>query len=160
VNLSWLVAPGTVQSALITGVLGIPADPRLIEVIGWFAYLLPVAAFVYWPRALRPQGRSAVRLQFGAGGALAAVAIVLAVALPRVQAQDAPGEEALVPAAATATPDDGTGTPGGVAAGPDDGTATSDPGALNEYIAHIGSAVFFVPPAPPQGSYIAEPMFR
>jgi deferrochelatase/peroxidase EfeB len=32
--------------------------------------------------------------------------------------------------------------------------------ALNEYIAHIGSAVFFVPPAPPQGSYIAEPMFR
>jgi high-affinity iron transporter len=122
VNLSWLVAPGTVQSALITGVLGIPADPRLIEVIGWFAYLLPVAAFVYWPRALRPQGRSAVRLQFGIGGALAAVAIVLAVALPRGQAQDAPGEEALVPAAATATPDDGTATP-------DDGMATPDPGA-------------------------------
>lgn len=32
--------------------------------------------------------------------------------------------------------------------------------ALNEYIAHIGSAIFYVPPAPQQGSYIAEPMFR
>jgi deferrochelatase/peroxidase EfeB len=32
--------------------------------------------------------------------------------------------------------------------------------ALNEYISHIGSAVFFVPPAPRQDSYVAELMFR
>lgn len=31
--------------------------------------------------------------------------------------------------------------------------------ALNEYIAHIGSAVFFVPPAPLPGHYIGEPLF-
>jgi deferrochelatase/peroxidase EfeB len=31
--------------------------------------------------------------------------------------------------------------------------------ALNEYISHIGSAIFFVPPAPREGSYIAEGMF-
>ncbi|MBS0221308.1 MAG: Dyp-type peroxidase [Proteobacteria bacterium] len=31
--------------------------------------------------------------------------------------------------------------------------------ALNEYISHIGSAIFFVPPAPLEGSYIAESMF-
>jgi deferrochelatase/peroxidase EfeB len=31
--------------------------------------------------------------------------------------------------------------------------------ALNEYISHIGSAIFFVPPAPKAGSYIAEGMF-
>jgi deferrochelatase/peroxidase EfeB len=31
--------------------------------------------------------------------------------------------------------------------------------ALNEYISHIGSAIFFVPPAPPPGSYIAAEMF-
>lgn len=31
--------------------------------------------------------------------------------------------------------------------------------ALNEYISHIGSAVFFVPPAPAAGSYIGEAMF-
>lgn len=31
--------------------------------------------------------------------------------------------------------------------------------ALNEYISHIGSAIFFVPPAPGPGHYIAEGMF-
>lgn len=31
--------------------------------------------------------------------------------------------------------------------------------ALNEYISHIGSAIFFVPPAPKEGSYIAQAMF-
>jgi deferrochelatase/peroxidase EfeB len=30
---------------------------------------------------------------------------------------------------------------------------------LNEYIAHIGSGLFFVPPAPRQGSYLAEKLF-
>jgi deferrochelatase/peroxidase EfeB len=32
--------------------------------------------------------------------------------------------------------------------------------ALNEYISHIGSAIFFVPPAPQEGSYIAQGMFE
>lgn len=32
--------------------------------------------------------------------------------------------------------------------------------ALNEYIAHIGSAIFFIPPAPQPGSYIAAAMFE
>jgi deferrochelatase/peroxidase EfeB len=31
--------------------------------------------------------------------------------------------------------------------------------ALNEYIAHIGSGIFFVPPAPKRGSYLAAGMF-
>lgn len=31
--------------------------------------------------------------------------------------------------------------------------------ALNEYISHIGSAVFFVPPAPAEGHHIAQEMF-
>ncbi|HVY14377.1 MAG TPA: Dyp-type peroxidase [Rhodopila sp.] len=31
--------------------------------------------------------------------------------------------------------------------------------ALNEYISHIGSAVFFVPPAPREGSYIGAALF-
>ncbi|MBV6303907.1 deferrochelatase/peroxidase EfeB [Candidimonas humi] len=31
--------------------------------------------------------------------------------------------------------------------------------ALNEYIAHIGSAIFFVPPAPQAGCYIGEQLF-
>ena len=31
--------------------------------------------------------------------------------------------------------------------------------ALNEYISHIGSGIFFVPPAPKEGSYLAADMF-
>jgi deferrochelatase/peroxidase EfeB len=31
--------------------------------------------------------------------------------------------------------------------------------ALNEYISHVGSAIFFVPPAPAEGSYIGQAMF-
>jgi deferrochelatase/peroxidase EfeB len=31
---------------------------------------------------------------------------------------------------------------------------------LNEYISHIGSAVFAIPPAPRKGSYIGEQLFR
>ncbi|WP_284945369.1 iron uptake transporter permease EfeU [Acidisoma cladoniae] len=87
VNLSWLVAPGTVQSALITGVLGIPADPRLIEVLGWFAYLVPVILFVFWPSSRRPRRHAAVRLQFTLAAALVAVAVALAIGLPTPRAQ-------------------------------------------------------------------------
>lgn len=83
VDLSWLVEPGTVRSALITGVLGIPADPRLIEVVGWFAYLVPVALYVYWPARLRPRGMAAVRVQAGIAAALVAGAILLAVLFPQ-----------------------------------------------------------------------------
>ena len=86
-NLSWLVAPGTVQSALITGVLGIPADPRLIEVIGWCAYLVPVILFVFWPSSRRPQRHAAVRLQFTLAAGLLAIAVGLAIGLPTLRAQ-------------------------------------------------------------------------
>jgi deferrochelatase/peroxidase EfeB len=30
---------------------------------------------------------------------------------------------------------------------------------LNEYIRHIGSAIFVVPPAPEQGHYLGQPLF-
>jgi len=76
-NLSWLVAPGTVSSALITGVLGIPADPRLIEVTGWLIYLFAVASYLYWPTAIRPRPRLAARLQIVAAMMLAALALGL-----------------------------------------------------------------------------------
>jgi len=81
-NLSWLVAPGTIRSALITGVLGIPADPRLIEVIGWFAYLIPVSLLIFWPARRRPRPETAVRLQFSIAAAIALAAAILAFAYP------------------------------------------------------------------------------
>ena len=81
-NLSWLVAPGTIQSALITGVLGIPADPRRVEVIGWLAYLIPVTLYVLWPPSRRLGPRMAARLRLTIAGALAAVALALAALYP------------------------------------------------------------------------------
>jgi high-affinity iron transporter len=50
VDLRWLVQPGSVQAALLTGMLGLQAQPRVIEVLGWLAYLVVVGGFVLWPR--------------------------------------------------------------------------------------------------------------
>ncbi len=64
-DLSWLLSPGTVQSAIITGILGIPADPRLLEVTGWFCYILIVTVLLYWPENRRPsQEKSILLLRF------------------------------------------------------------------------------------------------
>ncbi|MGC4192414.1 MAG: FTR1 family protein [Thermomicrobiales bacterium] len=107
VDLSWLVQPGTVQSALITGVLGIPADPRLIEVIGWFAYLVPVALSVYWPMSRRPQGMAVARFQFSIAAMLAVAAVVLAVIFPTPTLATQPAL-ALVSTSDTSQPQVGT----------------------------------------------------
>jgi high-affinity iron transporter len=96
-NLSWLVAPGSIQSALITGVLGIPADPRLIEVIGWFAYLVPVALLLYWPRPQQKRPLMAAHLQFAAAAALAVLALGLVVFYPTARPQ-VPAQATLVAA--------------------------------------------------------------
>jgi high-affinity iron transporter len=57
-DLSWLVQPGTIWEALVSGVLGLRAEPATIEVIGWLAYLVPVALFVGWPARPAPRRRA------------------------------------------------------------------------------------------------------
>jgi high-affinity iron transporter len=81
VNLSWLAPNGSVRAALLTGVLGIPADPRLIEVLGWFAYLVPTMLFLLWPLRHRPAGRSLVVMRLSATGGLVLIAAVLAISI-------------------------------------------------------------------------------
>ena len=46
VDLSAFVRPGSVQAALLTGMLGVQPHPVLIEVIGWLVYLVPVGLYV------------------------------------------------------------------------------------------------------------------
>jgi high-affinity iron transporter len=46
VDLSWLIKPGSVQSALLTGMLGIQPKPTVIEGVVWLAYFVPVSLFV------------------------------------------------------------------------------------------------------------------
>ncbi len=106
-NLSWLVAPGSIQSALITGVLGIPADPRLIEVIGWFTYLVPVALLLYWPRSQQRRPIMGARLQFAAAAALAVLALGLVVFYP-ISRPQVPARATLVAATGDTPPIVGT----------------------------------------------------
>lgn len=77
VDLSWLVTPGTVQSALITGVLGIPADPRLVEFAGWIIYIVVVAAMIYWPAHLKPAPKRAAQFTAVTGVGLMITALLL-----------------------------------------------------------------------------------
>jgi len=88
VDLTWLVSPGSVQSALLTGMLGIQQHPVVIEVAGWLAYLLPVGLYVAWPPSRPVSRRTMLRVWSGlAAAALAAVA-ALAIAVPGRSAQD------------------------------------------------------------------------
>ena len=56
VDLRWLIEPGSVQSALITGMFGIQPEPTVGEVLVWFAYAIPMTIYV-----LRPQRRPSRR---------------------------------------------------------------------------------------------------
>ena len=53
-DLSWLVAPGSVRAALLTGMLGLRPEPTVGEALGWLLYLVPVGLYVLWPDRRRP----------------------------------------------------------------------------------------------------------
>jgi high-affinity iron transporter len=82
VDLSWLSPPGSVRGALITGVLGIPPQPVLIQVVGWLAYLISMTLCVFWPARHRPHGASATRIRMGVAGLLGGAAVALALLVP------------------------------------------------------------------------------
>jgi high-affinity iron transporter len=48
-DLRWLVAPGSVRAALLTGMLGLQPVPTIGETLAWIAYAVPMALFVLWP---------------------------------------------------------------------------------------------------------------
>jgi len=50
VDLRWLIDPGSVQSALITGMFGIQPEPTVGEAVAFLAYAIPMTIYV-----LRPQ---------------------------------------------------------------------------------------------------------
>ncbi|HEX7297701.1 MAG TPA: iron uptake system protein EfeO [Solirubrobacteraceae bacterium] len=71
-DLSAIIRPGTVWESLITGILGIHAEPTVIEVVGWVLYGLPMLAILLVPDAVRPRVRASV-----AGAAVVAAPLVL-----------------------------------------------------------------------------------
>jgi iron uptake system component EfeO len=66
VDLSWLVRPGTVESSLLTGVLGLQPEPTVGEAAAYLLYAIPMLVIVLWPRQLklrlRPKSSTAVGL--------------------------------------------------------------------------------------------------
>ncbi|WP_432514135.1 iron uptake transporter permease EfeU [Kineococcus sp. SYSU DK001] len=56
-DLSAVVTPGTVRSALFTGVLGWQPRPTVAELVGWSVYLVPMLVVVLRPRAQRTAPR-------------------------------------------------------------------------------------------------------
>jgi len=82
VDLTWLVRPGSVQSALLTGMLGVQQHPVVIEVAGWLAYLVPVGLYVAWPPSRPLSRRTMLRVWSTAAAAALAAVAVLAIVLP------------------------------------------------------------------------------
>ena len=60
IDLSSIIRPGSVQSALATGMLGIQPKPVLAEVLAWFAAAVPLMLFVLWPAS--PSSRRSTRV--------------------------------------------------------------------------------------------------
>lgn len=77
VDLSWLAPAGSIRSAVLTGVLGIPADPRVIELLAWACYLIPMLGVLLWNGPAVPR-----RVRLLAAGLLGATAAVLALLVP------------------------------------------------------------------------------
>ena len=69
-------------AALITGVFGLSADPRLTEVLGWLLYVVPVLVVFLWPARLATAPRIRRRLLAAASAALLIVAALLAIMVP------------------------------------------------------------------------------
>lgn len=48
-DLRWLVAPGSVRAALLTGMLGLQPIPTVGETMAWLLYAVPMGLYVLWP---------------------------------------------------------------------------------------------------------------
>ena len=48
-DLRWLVAPGSVRAALLTGMLGLQPVPTVGETLAWLLYAIPMSLYVLWP---------------------------------------------------------------------------------------------------------------
>ena len=82
VNFSSWMPRNSVQGALITGVFGIPPDPRLVEALGWLLYTVPVLVVFLWPARLAVAPRTRRRLLAATSATLLIAAAALAIVVP------------------------------------------------------------------------------
>ncbi len=55
VDLRWIIDPGSVQSALITGMFGIQPEPTWGEALAFLVYAIPMTIYVVRPTPKRPE---------------------------------------------------------------------------------------------------------
>ncbi|MGY4708763.1 iron uptake transporter permease EfeU [Mycolicibacterium sp. CBM1] len=79
-DLSSWIPPRSVRGALVTGMFGIPSDPRLIDAVAWLAYAVPVLAVVLRPARLHASPTQRPRLLAATSAALAVAAALLVIA--------------------------------------------------------------------------------
>jgi high-affinity iron transporter len=96
VDLTWLVEPGTVRAALLTGMLGLQPEPTALELAGWLLYAIPMLVFVAAPDRMRGTLRAA-----SAGFAVVAAPLVLLVGVLAGGRDEDEGAAALTGAART-----------------------------------------------------------
>jgi high-affinity iron transporter len=88
-DLSSAIPSNSVLGAVIAGVFGIPADPRLVEVLGWLLYAVPVLIVFLWPARFAAAPRIRRRLLAATALSLLIAAAVLVVAVPVGASSDA-----------------------------------------------------------------------
>lgn len=60
IDLSWLIAPGTIRSSLLTAFFGFQPVPTVAEVVAWAVFLIPMVIYVSGVTLPRPRSRLAV----------------------------------------------------------------------------------------------------
>ncbi|HEY3612086.1 MAG TPA: iron uptake transporter permease EfeU [Gaiellales bacterium] len=58
VDLSWIVQPGSIVGALLTGMFGVQPEPTVGEAAGWLLYAVPLLVYVLWPKRARVPSRT------------------------------------------------------------------------------------------------------
>ena len=129
VDLSALLGTKSVAGAVITGMFGIPPDPRLVEVLGWLLYAVPVLVVFLWPARWAPAPAAKRRWTFGVAAGLAVLAGAMAVLIP------AGGSPAPGPTRTARTAGGGTVTATVHADGPDRVLTVVDPAGPGQQIA-------------------------
>jgi len=81
-DLSAVLGTKSIVGAIVTGMFGVPPDPRLIEVLGWSLYAVPVLLVFLWPAKLAPSPIARRRVTWGVAAGLAVLAAAMAVLIP------------------------------------------------------------------------------
>ncbi|MBT0773223.1 FTR1 family protein [Kineosporia sp. J2-2] len=81
-DLTAIVRPGSVQSSILTGMLGLQPRPVLVELAAWLVYLVPMLVYVAWPPNRVPGRATQIRLAAALAVTSAVAAVALLVLLP------------------------------------------------------------------------------